>query len=41
MIGILWSHLDSSSLEMVTSGAPEAGSDLPNVVVLFGVPRGV
>ena len=41
MIGILWTHMGSSGLEMVTSGAPEAGSDFPNAVVLFGVPHGV
>ena len=39
VIGILWTHMGSSGLEMVTSGAPEAGSDFPKVVVLFGVPR--
>ena len=41
VIGILWTHMGSSGLEMVTSGAPEAGSDFRKVVVLFGVPHGV
>ena len=39
--GFYGTHLGSSGLEMVTSGAPESGSDFLTVVVLFGVPRGV
>ena len=41
VIGILWDLYGLIGLEMVTSGVPEADSDFPKVVVLFGVPRGV